>query len=128
MGLVDLTFQNLDSNHDSFLELSELYDVYDKIDANDDGVVSEYEYTYRATEQHRFFSIIFQELDYDGDGYLDRGAEAGQYIMMDTNTDNEVSRREYDTYYTKVVEDAIQKYGYLLGPIGGIGNSGPATT
>lgn len=50
----------------------------------DDHRVSEAEFSGRATH-HIFREVVFMELDYDGDGYLDRSAELGQFIVMDKN-------------------------------------------
>ncbi|OWF46131.1 uncharacterized protein LOC110456170 [Mizuhopecten yessoensis] len=127
MGAVDATFHRRDLNGDSILELYELINVYDSLDTNKDDRVSESEYEQRGTDMfHRFLGIVFQQLDTDGDGFLDKGAEYGQYTMMDTNFDNQVSRREYDAFFTKVVEDAIKNYGHLLGPdLGSFTTSSP---
>lgn len=63
---------------------SSLFDNYTFVRFPDDERVSMAEY-FSQTTGHEFMTIIFLELDYDGDGYIDRSAEYGEYSEMDTN-------------------------------------------
>ncbi|XP_033759119.1 uncharacterized protein LOC117341373 [Pecten maximus] len=110
----DKAFRHIDTNNDTFVELRELEHTILHTDANHDGRISEAEYE-AGGSKHAFRGVVFQEMDYDGDGYVDHSTLMGQYTVMDTNADNTVSRREFDNYYTALVESAIQHYGHLLG-------------
>ncbi|OWF49917.1 probable calcium-binding protein CML26 [Mizuhopecten yessoensis] len=111
---MDKLFEVVDINNNTFVELTELEAAWERFDADGDGRVSEAEYEQFGTD-HTYRGIIFQEMDYDGDGYVGRAAIMGEYTVMDTNSDNTVSRGEFDKYYTALVENAILNYGHLLG-------------
>ncbi|OWF46132.1 uncharacterized protein LOC110456147 [Mizuhopecten yessoensis] len=114
LAAVDTIFRANDLNNNSKMELGELVASYALIDYNNDDRISKGEYV-ASGGNNPFFGVLFQELDNDGDGYLDRSAILGEYTVMDTNADNEVSRREYDNYFDKIVESALMNYGHLLG-------------
>ncbi|XP_069120018.1 uncharacterized protein [Argopecten irradians] len=111
---VDHSFVAVDTNQDGLLALDELLESYHHIDFNKDGKISENEFESRSTN-HTYTRIVFLELDHDDDGFLDDSSVYGQYAVMDSNGDNIVSRREFDTFYTQVMIDAINKYGFLIG-------------
>ncbi|OWF49918.1 uncharacterized protein LOC110451088 isoform X2 [Mizuhopecten yessoensis] len=111
---VDHSFTDVDTDRDGIIQLSELEASFFHVDFDGNKKVSESEFESRSTN-HTFRKLVFLELDYDGDGFLDVSAIQGEYTVMDTNADNLVSRREFDTYYTKVIETAIAKYGFLIG-------------
>ncbi|XP_033758790.1 uncharacterized protein LOC117341065 [Pecten maximus] len=113
LAAVDKSFIGADGNHDGLLELDELLQSYVHVDGNGDGRISENEFESRSTN-HTYTRVVFMMLDYDGDGYLDTSSVYGQYSVMDSNGDNEVSRREFDVYYSKIMIDAIDTYGYLV--------------
>lgn len=63
-----------------------------------DHRISLHEYTVNYTP-HAFYEILFLELDYDGDGYLDRSAILGQFSVADANCELNSRIDKYRAYY-----------------------------
>ncbi|XP_060084213.1 uncharacterized protein LOC132563472 [Ylistrum balloti] len=94
-------FQEMDFDGDGFVDRSAIMGQYSMMDLNTDNTVSrrEFETYYTAVNDHKvseaeyikvgtnqvFSTMVFQEMDYDGDGYVDRSAIMGEYSVMDTN-------------------------------------------
>nr|XP_022307117.1 uncharacterized protein LOC111113282 [Crassostrea virginica] len=103
--LIDSTFKYVDVNPtDGLLEKSELARAFEDLDANKDGqlVYTEYiKYTHDSQLQHD----LFNHFDTNKDGVIQRTEYVDEnFSKMDHNGDSEVSRTDYDHYFTNVVQ------------------------
>nr|XP_022326814.1 uncharacterized protein LOC111126446 [Crassostrea virginica] len=103
--LIDRTFKYLDVNPiDGLLEKSELARTFEDLDANNDGHLVFMEYI-KYDQENQLQHDLFNHFDTNKDGLLQRTEYVDtNFSKMDHNGDGEVSRTDYDHYFTNVVQ------------------------
>ncbi|KAK3600157.1 hypothetical protein CHS0354_012280 [Potamilus streckersoni] len=102
--MVDHMFSKWDRDHDGILELSEASRIFDSDDLNGDHILTLAEY---ETELDRYGArsladTIFEYFDYNHDHVLTVEDVSKYYHLLDTNSDGQVTRAEFDEYGTNV--------------------------
>ncbi|XP_061164786.1 uncharacterized protein LOC133173771 [Saccostrea echinata] len=106
--LVDQAFVRLDVNpKDGLLELAELTSVFDNRDLDGDGNLTFTEFQHHAPD-NPIRQEIFNHFDTNKDGMLDKVEFVDtNFHAMDHNGDNQVTRHDFDHYYTNIVQHLI---------------------
>nr|XP_011422012.2 uncharacterized protein LOC105324594 [Crassostrea gigas] len=111
--LVDSGFQTLDVNpKDGLLEHDELSKLFDMRDTDGNGVLSKAEFAAHTGLDFIFKDPVFNNFDSNHDGVLSKDEFVEKpFVAMNQNGDSEVSRHEFDHYYTQLLHHINQHHG-----------------
>lgn len=103
--LVDPGFQSLDINpKDGLLEHDELSKLFDMRDTDGNGNLSREEFGAHTGLDFLFKDPLFDHFDTDHDGVLSKDEFVEKpFAEMNQNGDSEVSRHEFDHFYTQLL-------------------------
>ncbi|XP_078323638.1 uncharacterized protein LOC111113286 [Crassostrea virginica] len=111
--LVDSGFLSLDVNpKDNLLEYVELVTLFKQRDTNDDGNLSLSEFQAHVGLDFLFTDPLFNHFDVDNNQLLSvQEFVDNPYNAMNTNGDNQVTRHEFDHFYTQLLHHLNQHHG-----------------
>ncbi|XP_011422013.2 uncharacterized protein LOC128155607 [Crassostrea angulata] len=111
--LVDPGFQSLDINpKDGLLEHDELSKLFDMRDTDGNGNLSREEFGAHTGLDFLFKDPLFDHFDTDHDGVLSKDEFVEKpFAEMNQNGDSEVSRHEFDHFYTQLLHHINQHHG-----------------
>nr|XP_022307121.1 uncharacterized protein LOC111113285 [Crassostrea virginica]XP_022326498.1 uncharacterized protein LOC111126273 [Crassostrea virginica] len=109
--MVDQAFLRLDVNpKDGLLEFEELNHVFTLRDTDKDGKLSYAEFSAHAVD-NAMRHELFNHFDTDKDGFLQKAEMVdNNFNAMDQNGDNEVSRHDFDHYYTNIIQHLLHNH------------------
>ncbi|XP_062570897.1 uncharacterized protein LOC134232917 [Saccostrea cucullata] len=111
--LVDSGFVTLDVNpKDGLLEYDELAKLFDQRDTDSDGHLTKAEFAAHVGLDFLFKDALFNLYDTDKNGLLTK-AEFVDKAFHDANNngDGQVTRHEFDHYYTQILHHLNQHHG-----------------
>nr|XP_022307114.1 uncharacterized protein LOC111113280 [Crassostrea virginica]XP_022324231.1 uncharacterized protein LOC111125066 [Crassostrea virginica] len=112
-GLVDSAFQSLDvSPKDGLLEHDELAKLFDMRDTDSNGCLSRAEFAAHTGLDFIFKDPMYDQFDANHDGNLCKNEFVdAPFAAMNQNGDNQVTRHEFDHYYTQILHHLNQHHG-----------------
>uniref|UniRef100_A0A8W8L537 EF-hand domain-containing protein n=2 Tax=Magallana gigas TaxID=29159 RepID=A0A8W8L537_MAGGI len=111
--LVDAGFVSLDVNpKDNLLEYDELVTLFNQKDVDGDGLLSMTEFQAHVGADFLFAEPLFNNYDVNKDQKLSvQEFVDNAYHAMNTNGDTQVTRHEFDHYYTQLLHHLNQHHG-----------------
>eukprot|EP00105_Crassostrea_gigas_P011554 XP_011427278.1 PREDICTED: calcium-dependent protein kinase 22 [Crassostrea gigas] len=108
--IVDTAFLRLDLHpKDGLLEMNELTTIFTQRDTDGNGKLSYVEFTAHAHDNPMRHDL-FNYFDTNKDGFLTKEEMVdNNYHAMDHNGDNQVSRTDFDHYYTNIIHHLLQQ-------------------
>lgn len=109
---IDRTFKYVDTDHDGVMVKGELAAVFDYLDIDHDGKLSYAEYTKYdgASAESQLTHDVFNHFDTNKDGFLQRTEYVDTlFSQMDHNGDGQVTRHDYDHFFTNVVHHEMHQ-------------------
>ncbi|XP_067662709.1 uncharacterized protein [Haliotis asinina] len=103
---VDLLFKTSDTNKDGKFDQADMTSIFTEYDANHDKSVTEKEFTSRFSGTQASLSAIgkglFLELDMDKNKAITSSDLNLYFKKIDQNDDGQVSKHEFDQYFTQL--------------------------
>eukprot|EP00105_Crassostrea_gigas_P001144 XP_011413183.1 PREDICTED: uncharacterized protein LOC105318016 [Crassostrea gigas] len=112
--IIDGTFKYVDTNPlDGLLEKEELSRAFENLDANADGQLTFVEYTKYTNSESQLQHDLFNHFDTNKDGALQRSEYVDTiFSQMDHNGDSQVTRTDYDHFFTHVIQQLMHHHGH----------------
>ncbi|KAH3797261.1 uncharacterized protein LOC127838582 [Dreissena polymorpha] len=103
--IVRESFKNVDSDHDGFIERYEFDTLVIVADTDNDGCMSLEEYKGFSAGTPEIATRIYHHFDPTNTDCITVDKVAGQFDLMDTDTDRKVSPREFEAYYLNLLQE-----------------------
>ncbi|XP_060065779.1 uncharacterized protein LOC132546101 [Ylistrum balloti] len=120
---VDALWNSVDHDSSGNLEESDLENIFDQYDDNNDKQISQTEFLTHFVGHQQNLDIIAQglyyELDMDNDSEI-TGSDLQRYFeKIDTNDDNSIEKPEFETFFrdTLTLLFVLQYEGHLTSPM-----------
>lgn len=105
--LVNGSFQNLDTDHDGFVERFEFESFIIVADDNNDGCMSKDEYKKFSAGTPEIASKIYEYFDADNSNCITVDKVAAQFGLMDADHNKKVSIGEFEGYYRSLLQKIL---------------------
>ncbi|XP_070203042.1 uncharacterized protein [Littorina saxatilis] len=110
-------FVESDKDNDAVLHLTELIDVFDVYDANNDTKVSRHEYVKYQTENDPeldgISNALYNVYDFNNDHHLTLDDYVAFYRSMDADKDDSVTEPEFKTYWVQLF-NSVKHHGHQI--------------
>uniref|UniRef100_A0A8W8L513 EF-hand domain-containing protein n=3 Tax=Magallana gigas TaxID=29159 RepID=A0A8W8L513_MAGGI len=103
---IDRSFKYVDTDHNGVMVMAELDGAFDVLDVDHDDKLSYAEYTkYSQSAESQLSHDVYNHFDTNKDGFLQRTEYVDSvFSQMDHNGDGQVTRHDYDHFFTNVVQ------------------------